>query len=302
MTATPEFSAVKEESELEALEKTRSFYVELASNDANSGFHTKNDPSSPYQRKNVVQRKGAVDVKCTCVDIVHGRWGPDEPDTAATLLVLGFRFDSRKRARRVALAHMEFAFFGNDGDRNNPEVAAISYDNSYSLAPSRRTESTTTGTEGTIGSGIPGAELSGTVKWERTSDEETTDAAHLVGSIDRLGAPVGPFNAATWTLKENATTKKGVPAAMRVGILLKRPMDDDEFYCTVKVETEVDLKTRIEQLFGGRDQDDPILFRTDEPPTNKLMKYDVENLGAFDLAAIEDVTVTIVKNGVIKEM
>ncbi|TDZ23434.1 hypothetical protein Cob_v003707 [Colletotrichum orbiculare MAFF 240422] len=278
-----------------------SFHVELASGDIESGFHTKNDPDSPYQRSNVVQRKGAVDIKCTCVDIVHGRWGPeDAEDAQATLLVLLFRFDSRRKARRVAQAHMEFAFFdAENGDRSNPEVAAISFDNSYSLAPTKRTESKTKGAEGTVGSNF-GAEVSGTIKWEVTVAEETTDAAHLVGSIDRLGAMVGPFNAATWTLSENATTKKGVPAALRVGILLKRSTDAD-FHCTVKVKTKVDLKTGIEQLFGGREEDDPILFRVDERPTNKLMNYDVENLGSFDVSSVEDVTVTTVKNGVVKE-
>ncbi|OHE98096.1 hypothetical protein CORC01_06610 [Colletotrichum orchidophilum] len=298
------FVAVKDESELELLETgddVLSIDVDLLEGDRKSGFHTQNDREDPFQRSNVVQRKGAVDVKCTCVDTVHGSWGPDEPDTSATLLVLLFRFDSRRRARRVALANIEFAFFDSQGrSRKNPEVAAISFDDSFSLVPTQRTESTTTGASGTTGVGVVGAELSSTVKWERTVDEETTDAAYVIGSIDRLKAPAGPDNAATWTLKENSTTKKGVPAAMRVGILLKRSTDDD-FFCTVKIETEVDLKTRIEQLLGRRGLDDPILFRTSLPPTRKLMKYDAENLGEFDLSLIEDVTVTTVRSNAVKE-
>ncbi|KAL0939167.1 uncharacterized protein CTRU02_205777 [Colletotrichum truncatum] len=299
-----DFAAVKDESELEMLETgddVLSFDVELAAGDRESSFHTKNDREDPFQRSNVVQRKGAVDVKCTCVDIIHGSWGEDDDDARATLLVLLFRFDPRRRARRVALANIEFVFFDSQGrHRKNPEVAFMSFDDSFSLVPTQRTESMTRGAEGTVGGGLLGAELSGTVKWEHRVEEETTDAAHVVGSIDRLGAPAGPSNAATWTLRENATTKKGVPAAMRVGIVLKRSTDDD-FFCTVKLETEVDLKTRVEQLFGGRDSDDPILFRTQLPPTNKLMKYNVDNLGDFDLSLVEDVTVTTVKSGVVKE-
>ncbi|KAF6833665.1 hypothetical protein CPLU01_05386 [Colletotrichum plurivorum] len=292
-----DFAAVKDETELELLESgddVISIDVELAQGDRDSGFHTTNDREDPFQRSKVVQRKGAVDVKCTCVDIVHGSWGPDEPDTPATLLVLLFRFDSRRRARRVALVNMEFAFFDLQGrHRKNPEVAAISFDDSFSLVPTQRTESTTTGASGTAGGGLVGAELLSTVKWEHTVEEETTDAAYIIGSIDRLKAHAGPDNAATWTLKENGTTKKGVPAAMRVGVLLKRSTDDD-FFC--------DLKTRIEQLFGRRDLDDPILFKTNLPASHKLMKYDIGNLGEFDLSLIEDVTVTTVRRNAVKEM
>lgn len=287
----------KDENDLRRLETgddVLSFDIELAAGERESGFHTKNDRENPFQRRNIVQRKGAVDVKCTCVDIVHGSWGDDDPEAGATLLVLLFRFDPRRRARRVAMANIEFAFYDSESrDRRNPEVANISFNNSFSLIPTEQTESTTTGASVTAGGGLLGAELSGTVKWERTVEQETTDATHIVGSIDRLGAPAGPDNAATWTLTENGTTRKGVPAAMRVGVLLKRSTEDD-FFCTVKLKTEVDLKTRVEQLFGGRDADDPILFRTSIPPSSKLMKYDVDNLGGFDLSLVEDVAVTTV--------
>ena len=97
--------------------------------DANSGFHTKNDPESPYQRSNVVQRNnpGTTSIKCTCVDIIHGQWGPDNPGARATLVVLLFRFDPLRKASRIISAHMEFKFFDSQGrHRKNPEVADIS--------------------------------------------------------------------------------------------------------------------------------------------------------------------------------
>lgn len=301
--AMPESSSIMNEREIEILEggdEAMSFEIELISGDRKSGFHTQNDPDEPFQRANVVQRKGAVDVKCTLVDTVHGFWGPEEPGINATLLVLLFRFDSRKRSRRVAWANLEFAFFdAQNRNRKNPEVAFISFDDSFSLVPTQRHTSTGIAVEGTAGGGVPGAEISGTLKWERCLEEDTTDATHITGSIDRLGTRVGPSNAATWTLMENNTTKKGVPTAMRVGIILRRVIDDD-FYCTVKVETEVDLKTGIQQLFGSREPDDPINFRVQLPPTQRLMKYDSENLGSFNLSTIEDVTVTVLKDGAVK--
>jgi hypothetical protein len=298
-----DFIAAKDESEIGALEagSVQSFDIDLFEEfDRDSGFHTMNDPKAPFQRSNVVQRKGAVDVKCSCIDIVHGTWGPEEPDVGATIVVLHFRFDPRRRARRIASAHIEFKFFDAQGrHRKNPEVFDISLNDSFSLSPTQSTVSTTRGGEGELGGGILGANLSGKVHWEKEITQDMTDAIHVVGSVDRLGTNFGPSNTASWTLTENGSTKQGIPSAMRVGILLRRSTDDD-FMATVKLKTEVDLKTNIEALFGGREADDPILFRPSMPPTNKLMKYDVENLGNFDVRSVEDVTLTVLREGVVK--
>jgi hypothetical protein len=289
---------------LEALEKSAEASFDLGlfnEGDLDSGFHTKNDSEDPFQRSNVTQRKGAVDVKCSVIDIIHGKWGADEPSARATLVVLLFRFDPRRRSRRIASAQLQFSFFdGKKRNRLNPEVVDISLNESLSLVPTRRTESVTKGGEGSAGGGVLGAELAAKISWEKTVEQEVTDATHVVGSIDRLGASVGPDNSASWTLTENESQKSGIPAAMRVGILLKRQTDDD-FVCTVKIETEVDFKTRVEQLFGRREADDPILFRTDLKPTNKLQVYDDKFLGSFDVTTVEDVVFTKIRGGAIKK-
>jgi len=289
---------------LDALDKDagQSFDVGLfQEGDRESGFHTKNDSADPFQRSNITQRKGAVDVKCSLIDVVHGKWGSDEAGKKATLVVLLFRFDPRRRSRRIASAHLQFRFYDQQNrSRLNPEVVDISFNESLSLVPTKRTESVKTGTEGGAGAGVLGAELSAKISWEKTIEQEMTDATHVVGSVDRLGATSGPDNSASWTLTENESQKSGIPAAMRVGILLKRQTDDD-FACTVKIETEVDFKTQVEQLFGKREADDPILFRTDLKPTNKLQDYDTEDLGSFDVTTVEDVVFTKIRGGVIKK-
>ncbi|KAK0655665.1 hypothetical protein B0T16DRAFT_451308 [Cercophora newfieldiana] len=288
---------------LEALEKNAqdSFDVGLFEDgDVDSGFHTKNDPEDPFQRSKVTQRKGAVDVKCSLIDIVHGQWGPDEPGAKATLVVLLFRFDPRRRSRRIASAQLQFSFFdASKRNRLNPGVVDISLNESLSVVPTKRIDSVTTGGGASVGGGVLGAELSAQISWEKTVEQEVTDATHIVGSIDRLGATVGPDNSASWTLTENESQKSGIPAAMQVGILLKRQTDDD-FTCTVKIETEVDFKTRVGQFFGKREADDPILFRTDLKPTNKLQVYDTAELGSFDVSTVEDVVFTKIRGGTIK--
>lgn len=288
-----EFPTFRDEEELDALEggdQNGLPDLDLAMNAAGSGdFHTKNDPRQPYQRPNVVQRDGSAYIKCKCVDVIHGKWAQDSEDKAS-LIVLSFRFNPRKAGRRVTWARLSFRFFDMNGDYlSNPAVTRISLDDSYSLVPSKRTEETTVGTEGTAGGGALGLNLSGTMKWEQKVQQETTDAAYLFGSIDRHDAPYGPENSATWILMENGTLKKGIPASLRVGILVKRETDED-FKCTVQVDTKADTKTRIEELFSRREADDAILFKTSLAPTNQLLTYDRDNLGSLDLRQIEDVT------------
>ncbi|KAK1757347.1 hypothetical protein QBC47DRAFT_375740 [Echria macrotheca] len=300
-----DFGDSDQERQFHALEEledegVQTFDIEL-NEEGDGGLHTKNDPEAPFQRSTVTQRKGDVDVKATLRDVVHGQWGEDDPDASATLLVLLFRFDPRRQGRRISYASLSFRFFDGEGrHRKNPEVVAISFDGNLNMVPTKRTESVTKGADGTVGGGLLGAELSTTVKWEKKIDEETSDSTKLVGSIDILEAPHGPNNAATWTLTENQTTKTGIPAAMQVGILLKRTTDDD-FHCAFEIKTDVDFRTSIKHFLKRQEKDDPILFRTDLKPTNKLMQYDVANLGSFDVSRVEDLSFTTMRNNVIKE-
>jgi hypothetical protein len=102
---------------------------------------------------------------------------------------------------------------------------------------------------------------------------------------------------------ENETAKTGVPSSLRTAILLKRK-DEKPFQCVVKIDAVVDAKSRMERLFGGKGRDpkdDPVLFDPEIEPTNKLLKYDLEDLGAFDLESVCDVAMTTILNGAIKE-
>jgi len=109
--------------------------------------------------------------------------------------------------------------------------------------------------------------------------------------MDNLGRNVGNYNAVSWSLLENATTKTGVPAALRAAVLLKRE-DEKHFKCVVKIDAVVDHRSKLERMFGGKGKDpkdDPVIFNPELDPTNKLRQYDVENLGAIDIQSLSDV-------------
>ncbi|KAL9943973.1 hypothetical protein D7B24_006183 [Verticillium nonalfalfae] len=296
-------ATTKDASELGLDETTETFDIDLfGGGDEQSGFHTKNDPSAPFQRTNVTNRKGAIDIKCNLVDVVHGKFDPDG-DEYATLIVLLFRFDPRKRARRVAEAQISLVFDGLTEDDPRPVVEAISFDGRYSVAPTTQSESVTRGAEGTLGlSAIQGAELSGGLKVEKTVTRDMEHFTTVIGSVDLIGYNYGEPNCATWSLIENEARETGVPAAVRAGILLRRTEEEARFKATIKIEVKADFKTSMERFFGGKPKDDPVLFDPAKKPTNKLMVYDTEDLGALDLEKVSDVTFLTVRDGAVKKI
>ncbi|KAH7310655.1 hypothetical protein B0I35DRAFT_396956 [Stachybotrys elegans] len=254
-----------------------------------SGFHTKNNPRDPYQRSEVIQRTGhGVDIRCTLVDSIHGAMSADS-DYWATILVLQFRFDPAKRARRVAEATIELRFDASEPNNQIPEVDAVSFDGNYSFLPSTQSETIVKGTEGNIGASY-GVDIGASAKWEKTVNRETSDATTVSGGKLVLNN-MPPNRVAKWTLLENKTLKTGVPASIRVAVRIKR-RDEEVFHCVPRLVCKADKWTRLESFFGGVPEDDPVLLKPDMKPTNKLMVYDTEELGSVDLQKLSDVTFT----------
>lgn len=253
-----------------------------------SGFHTKNNPKDPYQRQEVVQRTGAIDIRCSIIDVAHGVMDP-ESEYWATLMVLQFRFDPQKRMRRITEASLELLFDVTDPGNELPEVEAISFDGSYSLLPSKQSESTTVGGQGTLGA-TQIVNASGTAKWERTVTRETSDKTTVSGGrfvVDNIP----PNRIAKWTLLENKTLKSGIPASLQVAVRIQR-QDEAIFTCMPTIRCKADKWTSIESFFGKVPEDDPVLLNPDRKPTNRLMVYDTDNIGAIDLQALGNIVPT----------
>ncbi|KAH6715879.1 hypothetical protein BKA61DRAFT_602124 [Leptodontidium sp. MPI-SDFR-AT-0119] len=291
-TATNAFDDPEDEyTNEESSDELPSFEVGLfPGGDDGSSFRTQNDPTEPLQRNNYIERHGAVDIRCSCLDVIHGFFSADS-ETFATLIVLQFRFDSRKKARRIQAVTTSLEFGGMKPGENGPEVFSISPVGSLSLVPTTQHEEVSRELGLDIGGGILGATATGRVGWKKTVSRDGNDQTTVTGSIDLKGRNWGKANCASWTLQENATTKTGVPTSMRTGILLKRK-DEIPFQCVVKINATVDVKSNLELLFGGKPKDDPVLFDPSLDPTNNLQKYDIEELGAIDLESLCEVTHT----------
>ncbi|KAK4205445.1 hypothetical protein QBC40DRAFT_189771 [Triangularia verruculosa] len=258
--------------------------------DSGSGFHTKNDPNHPLQRQNYVERKGAVDVRCSCVDVVHGFLAPDN-DLFGTLIVLDFRFDSRKRARRIASVDVELRFSSIDPTGpDQPEVSRIVPDGNFTVAPTTQSEANTlSGNFGISAAATPVPNLRAGLSFDKTITREMTHAAAVIGAKSLRGRNFGQPNTASWTLLENPATKTGVPIAMRAAILLARH-DEEMFQCVITIKARADWRTSLESVFGSTPPDDPVLF--DPSIESKNPAYDEMNLAqAFDdLSSLPNIT------------
>ena len=284
---------------MESKESMESFEIALLADEGEGGFHIKNNPQKPFQRTTIHEERGSVKVKCTLADVVHGKWS-SEDEYYASLIVFAFRFDPGENGRRIKSARITVIFYGATEDDDPPAVEEISLNGSYSLLPSEQTEAITSGIDGGASASVLSVgNLSLNKSYEKVISRQVSDATHVSGTTCVIDMDYDPPNAAEWTLRENATLKTGVPAELKVGVLLKRT-NMEQFKCTVQIVSDVDRATRIGRWLGRRPKDDPVLFNPSLKSTNRLMNYDTEALGNFQLGLVEDVTFTTIWEEAVK--
>lgn len=253
-----------------------------------SGFHEKNNPLTPYQRRGVMQRKGAFNIQCTLMDVIHGKMKPGSKDFA-TLVVMKFRFEKRRLRRRIMSTDISLQFFGMNAEATRPTVHAIIPHDQYAIVET--TSHQEKSREGTVHLNIGPSNLgsgSGGYTVRKVTNEDLTDATTVSGSMDLDGYEWGDPNCASWTLLENETRKSGIPSSLQVAILLKRK-GQEQFGCNVNVKSRADFKTRVERLFGTPPEDDPVLFDPQIEPTNNLRTYETDRLGELKLESLWEV-------------
>ncbi|KAI1129179.1 hypothetical protein F5Y10DRAFT_238741 [Nemania abortiva] len=257
--------------------------------DEGSNFRTQNDPSAPFQRSNIVERRGAIDIRCTSTDIIHGHLKNGEGP--ATLIVYEFQFDPRKKARRIATVDIKISFT-SEGD-GELEVLKISPRGRMALECTSQQETITIGGQANAGVDVLGAELGSDWTWEKVVSRETTDATTVFGSIDLPDyRNYGPPSAASWTLLENQSLKNGVPAYLKTAVLLSRKQENEGFCGTFEIKTQVDLISRVSRLFGRTPKDDPVRYNPTLRSKGKLVDYDMDSLDDIDLQALSRVSFT----------
>ncbi|CAG8956332.1 hypothetical protein HYFRA_00003712 [Hymenoscyphus fraxineus] len=268
------------------LDSNLDFDLTLERGGEKGGFHIYNLPDAKYQRPNISEQRGPVDIRCKSREVIHGSWG--DSSSFATLLVYDFHFNAQ-RFRRIASANITFDFSSSQSNAPPPEVAAISPHGRYALLESSQEESYTNTKEVKADGGQFGVNLGASSSWSKSVNRASTDNISLVGDTgwDMHGREIS----VNFTLIENSQVSKGIPSFLRVAILLRRKQNN-HFQCNFKIKIEADWKTEIKKFFASKGtQDDPILFDLELPPTNKLRSdYDLENLGSIVIDDIFDTT------------
>jgi len=276
-------------------EELPSFDINLSdqANDKNN-FHFENDPDDPYQRTNVIERRGLVHVRCTVRDIIHGQYGNGE-DMACSLIVLLFRFDPDDLNRRIKTGRIKVTFFSSVENDPDPEVARIFPDSTYAIYPTKRKVTVGTSGSGNIGGGAGGVEVGAQLSQDRSVERELVSFGVVRGSADTEGRNFGLHNSASWTLLENGDTKSGVPVSLQCAILLKRRAAG-EFAASVDVTAHADSWTARQEwvhgVFHSPTKVDPVLFKPSLPPTNRLKVYEQETIDALGGLELDDRSLT----------
>ncbi|KAL6792271.1 hypothetical protein GGI42DRAFT_335310 [Trichoderma sp. SZMC 28013] len=268
-----------------------------AGGEEGSGFHIFNVAANQYHRAEVLQRTGAIDITCRLEKVIHGAMSADS-ERYATLVVLQWFFQSSNK-RRISEATIELLFEADSGDDHDVEVERISFDGTYSLMPTTQQESLTTGGEASVAiSQFASFSLSG--KWEKVITRQTSDAVTLSGG-KRIVNNRPPNRIAKWILSENKSQPTGIPASLKVAVLVSR-LDEKKFTCRLALLCKTDTRTAAESFFKKIPKDDPIVFQPDfhdkGTRPNKNVIYGDETLGSIDLNELGDVTFrTVIKNG-----
>ncbi|KAL2192492.1 hypothetical protein P885DRAFT_47559 [Corynascus similis CBS 632.67] len=261
-----------------------------------SGFHVFNTAPDQYHRTEVLQRTGAINITCTLEKVVHGIMTNDS-DRYATLAVMRWLFQP-KGSRRISEATIELLFMRNSGGED-VEVEKVSFPDTYSLMPAVQEESVTKSGEGTVGVD-QFASLSATGKWEKTVTRTTSHAITLTGG-KHLVNNLPPNRIATWTLSEDPTLRAGIPASLKVAVLVSRE-DQEPFSCHLSFTCKTDWATTAQSFFKKIPKDDPIIFQPNPHDRgtrpNKNVEYGDEELDKIDLNNLCDVTFrTVINNG-----
>ncbi|KAI1125164.1 hypothetical protein F5Y10DRAFT_268406 [Nemania abortiva] len=286
--------------------------VELVSNSSN--VHTENSLKDPWQRGTAIERNnGWISAGCVSKDIVHGLYSEaddedeaenDEQPQHCSLIVLHFRFDPVDLGRRIKKVQATVKFSAINEDDDDPVVDKIAPDGRFWVHPTTQKETMTVGVVGKTGGTVMGAELGGELKRDKVVERDVTDAGTVRGAIETLGRNWGKPNTASWTLLENSTDKTGAPVSLRASILVRRDSAIN-FQAHFTLVVTPDNLTQAQTWFKSNPKDDPILYKVDVSPTNKLRNYNketidddgkhklVNNLGRLSLESAEFSDITL---------
>lgn len=269
--------------------------------DDGSGYHIQNDPSNPFQRQALVQRRNRLDVRCDHKGIVHGCHS-DECEEWYSLIIVEFKFHRNHVASRIKAAYATIRFAGWEEDDPDPEVVDMWPNGQLAVEPTQREVQTVRDHGLNGGAGIAMGvqlEVGGEFHTEKTIKGVMTDHTTVRGSMD-VTRSFGPSDTVSWTFLENETEKTGIVTSMRGAILLKRH-DNKPFKAIIRMKVTADTLTGLTLLFKKDKKDADVLYDPSREAPEDLQMH-ATNLGNVELKQFCDVTFMTVKKHANKEI
>lgn len=121
--------------------------------------------------------------------------------------------------------------------------------------------------------------LGGSWKWEKAFGRETTAATRIVGSVNAEGPRIRQAERVGPEGRARAPADGGAAQVRR---------HDEAVGCrrAFRIKPTVDLTRRIARLSAASPPDEPVLYDPTLSPTNRLHRYDLDDLGAVDLRGL----------------
>jgi len=239
------------------------------------------DPNLEVQRPHILQEEAlGLTLQAGLVSVVHGKLSPNGP--AASIMLLEFRFigsQTNKRRFRYANIDVGFAHIHNTiGSELDPVVVNIAPNDRKILSRSTK---------------APGRFAVFAKGLERAKAEQKTSYMVLDGVKRIEGRYWGEQNMGRWLLAGNGNGREGIPALLRVAIVVK-PQNNEAFQAMVSVDVKADLlheATMAVTRLRGKAGIYPVSFEYEknrEPLNPELLgELDVDNLANVNLGKFE---------------
>jgi hypothetical protein len=243
----------------------------------------KNDPSAPFQRTVLSERRTTTSRQTgRLVDVIHGFLTPDQSELAS-LIIFQFHLQPSELGRHIKSVSFRFRFEDMQGrPEYDPKV--------YNLAPRGIFL-----LENPLSPDV--AEESGSTRRNSlsSSKEPLVTTMTLNGDSFIINRRLGAATAVQWTLEENGLPRDGINYSLLTAVLLRRSNND----CfRAKVDMDVEISgCSVRGIIGklprrsSRGEDDPVLFNPSLNPTNNRSVFNIHALGAINLHEYWDVTV-----------
>ncbi|KAK1779760.1 hypothetical protein QBC45DRAFT_350172, partial [Copromyces sp. CBS 386.78] len=218
---------------------TRDLYEDQSLEADCTSYHLKNQEGEDFRTvfAETPNRKSKLSYSSQVTEIHHGTMKFQGKSCPATLLILEFRFHSKRQTSRYRSVDIDLVFRNQNGvARKDPEVVAMAPERQYHLNKTVHERQTTYGASlgANIGpGGLAGAEMG--VSWELCTKWTKECKAILTGAP--VFSPESTWqNALQWSMSENDGAKDGIPSFLQAAVLLKRN-NDEPFICQMRLKS-----------------------------------------------------------------